>query len=281
MNRSTYKKTDILIYERTDRPTNRQPNRLTHEQTDRPTYKQTYKQSYKPEAQSFASSPRQQTPNNRLTDRRTSLEKILADRRDKLDKLAAEISDLDRVSRKSSTDSKTRSSSRRSSLDRSFSLDRRLSCSSDSSSRRSQSLYSSDRSRSERASYRRPILETCGTLPEPPPRRASQKKSRPLKREDSMDTFIANLDKLQEDLLKVRPKPRVRAQNVPTEDTTPQRRNRQTNRQTDREQRASPRRSSPRRNSVSSNNSDQVSLRRENSFKIASEIIQKYRSRVT
>lgn len=212
-------------------------------QTDRPTIK--------PRTQHYTPSPRHQvsSPTDRLTDRRSSLEKILTNRRVKLDKLERQLSDLDRsnMSRRSSTDSRTRSSERRSSQDTPYS------CDSDSSSRRSNRLYSSERRPSNRSSSRRPILETCGTLPEPPPRGASldQIKSRHLQRNNSMDTFITNLDQLQEDLSRIRPKPR--------EHSTPRRTNRPTNTSS----------------AVSSNHSN--NLKRENSFKIAREIIQKYR----
>ena len=181
-------------------------------------------------------------------------------------------------SRSRFTDSTARSSNRRGSSDRknspekrspnrsSFRSDRSPSCESDSYLRRTSRLRPSERSPSDKSDYRRPILETCGTLPEPPPRRASLEltKRRSSKRRSSMDQFISNLDKLQEDLSIIKPKPKLRSTYT------------RTDRPTDKVYSTSPRRSS-RRSSVSSENSNFASLRRENSFRLAREIIQKYR----
>ena len=182
-------------------------------------------------------------------------------------------------SRSRFTDSTARSSDRRGSSDRKYSPEKRSpsnrssfrsdqspSCESDSYPRRSSRLRSSERSPSDKSDYRRPILETCGTLPEPPPRRASleQSKRRTSKCRSSMDQFISNLDKLQEDLSNVKPKPKLRSTYT------------RTDRPTDLVYSTSPHRSS-RRSSVSSENSDLALLRRENSFRLAREIIQKYR----
>lgn len=265
----------------------RQTDRPTDRQTDRPTDRQTGRQILKSRDYNFTPTRGNRSPtlSNRLTDRRTSLEKILSDRREKLDRLTQELSDLDRssASRRPSIESRSRFSDstvrpreRRDSLDRrffpekkspsnrsSFRSDRSPSCVTDSYLRRSNQSLSSERSPLEKSNYRRPILETCGTLPEPPPRRASleQTKRRSSKRRSSMDQSLSSLDQLQEDSCKVKPKPK------------PQSTNTRTDRPTDKGYSTSPHNSSRR-----SSASDQSSmLRRENSLRLAREIIQKYR----